>query len=162
MSAVRGVSFKLLSVGFSLTLSALACAQAEENFADIVASHVPVIIRNATNSWPYPPSAWSEAALTSRSGEEVVDVAFTEADGHLNRFEPMEKWEHVFKDAHWKINDVVLARPKCARLILPLDCLPSGEHFVLRSLLEVDLPAKRVFKAALVYPNQSTAEPRRW
>ena len=119
MSAVRGVSFKLLSVGFSLTLSALACAQAEENFADIVASHVPVIIRNATNSWPYPPSAWSEAALTSRSGEEVVDVAFTEADGHLNRFEPMEKWEHVFKDAHWKINDVVLARPKCARLILP-------------------------------------------
>jgi len=97
MSAVRGVSFKLLSVGFSLTLSTLACAQAEENFADIVASHVPVIIRNATNSWPYPPSAWSEAALTSRSGEEVVDVAFTEADGHLNRFEPMEKWEHVFK-----------------------------------------------------------------
>ena len=55
---------------------------------------------------------------------DTPDVAFTEADGHLNRFEPMEKWEHVFKDAHWKINDVVLARPKCARLILPrFSCL---------------------------------------
>ena len=74
-------------------------------------------------------------------------MAFTEADGHLNRFEPMEKWEHVFKDAHWKINDVVLARPKCAHLTVFFGFLSCGQHFLLASLLEVDSPAKRVCKA---------------
>ena len=70
-------------------------------------------------------------------GHEVVDVAFTEADGHLNRFEPMEKWSHVFKDKHWQVNDVVrsLAKPfpqweqekfATTRLLTTLP-LPSGD-----------------------------------
>ena len=36
----------------------------------------------------------------------------------------MEKWLHVFKDAHWQINDVVLARPKC--LLRPIGVFRSG------------------------------------
>ena len=59
---------------------------------------------------------WTEEEISRRAGHEVVDVAFTEEDGHLNRFEPMENWTHVFKDAHWQINDVVLARPKYEHL----------------------------------------------
>ena len=41
-----------------------------------------------------------------------MDVAFTDDDGHLNHFEPMSDWTHVFKDAHWQVNDRVLVRPK--------------------------------------------------
>lgn len=61
-------------------------------------------------------AGWTEEEIASRSGHEVVDVAFTEPDGHLNRFEPMDKWLHVFKDKHWQVNDFVRPHVKLLSL----------------------------------------------
>lgn len=55
--------------------------------------------------------------MAELAGQEVVEVAFTAADGHLNRFESMEgKWSETFKDKHWHINDKVLVRPQYEHL----------------------------------------------
>jgi tetratricopeptide (TPR) repeat protein len=88
----------------------------ERFFSEYVQGHRPVIIRNATRDWPVPPSGWSERALAELGGDQVVEVAFTAADGHLNHFEPLKDWEHVFKDPHWQVNDRVLVRPKYEHL----------------------------------------------
>ena len=88
----------------------------ERFYRDFVHGHRPVIIRNATRDWPVPPSGWSEGALSQLSGDELVEVAFTAEDGHLNHFESMENWTHVFTDEHWRVNDRVLVRPKYEHL----------------------------------------------
>ena len=54
--------------------------------------------------------------MSELAGDEVVDVAFTAEDGHLNRFEPLDQWNETFKDAHWRVNDMVLVRPKYEHL----------------------------------------------
>ena len=116
------------------TCDSITVEEAMRDFGKLVDRHAPVIIKGAAANWPFPPAGqtkprlhgcfaatrksfinavaprmagWTEEEISRRSGHEVVDVAFTEADGHLNRFEPMEKWSHVFKDKHWQVNDVV-------------------------------------------------------
>ena len=59
--------------------------------------------------------------MRALAGGEIVDVAFTEPDGRLNRFEPMSNWSDVFKDAQWQINDKVRCTHTHAS-VLPAHC----------------------------------------
>eukprot|EP01052_Picozoa_sp_SAG31_P027890 SAG31_NODE_2647_length_5300_cov_5.062103_4_plen_424_part_00 len=100
-------------------------------FWTFMIKHRPVIIKNATKNWPVSPFEWSEKRLADIAGDEVIEVAFTKEDGHLNRFEPMAgKWAKEFKDKHWQVNDKVLVRPKYEHLYFRdyLALLHRGGH----------------------------------
>lgn len=76
----------------------------------------PVIVRHATREWTHVTAKdWTDQKLAELGSDEVVRVAFTNNDGHLNRFDSFSKWSQELPEI-WRVSDFVLVRPISAQM----------------------------------------------
>ena len=121
--AAHGSAFRLYGRGRSKCgeIDATPGRASEEEVAAAFAKYArgrqPVIIKGAARGWPASTaSEWRGDVLKSLAGDELVSVSFTDAKGHMNRFEPFKRWN--LTDPRWDVHPTVLVRPTAASMRL--------------------------------------------